>query len=625
MLGFILLFIVLSSFGVFCACVLDKNFEEGIPLYFLGVIFFLYLFYIIDLLKIGLFLALFISFLLYATSAFYLVRKKNVKEALKRLITPGALCFTLLYLIIWYLTKDSLLYLFDELRLWGAYPKALYYTDNIQFGNDTLLYAIKGMDTYLPGIQLFQYFCMKILGNFQENYLHFSFCLLGAVLFLPLLKNIKWKNFYVIIPYMIFVIFTPMIFYNNGLDWGFYYKSLYVDSILGLAIGYNFYLLTKNPYKNKFNLINYLLSIALVYLLKENGIIFCLISIFVSIVTEILYYKNKDYRKIKNYKLIVIPIIFLLFLMFSWSLSLRTYDKAGSVSSVFTPSKMTQLITKPTDEQKRIIKDDLYTSYTRSMVGSSIIEINKYLTYINIILFYVLTAIVIIILSSKKQRLKYLFPSVGIIGSSFAYWFALIFLYALKYGDVLCFERYNNTTLLAIFMFLGLVIIENVLKHDKKFMKLAIVLVSIIVFIPFRSIGDSTLLQGNDYSYDYNKKILNETMKDEKKILSKVKPSKDGVNIFFATYEDFPIMHHRLYNLLIDNNIKIKNYFGSVNNYQDKEEFVKYLLKENYDYVFVYNYDDKMKTFLESAFDTTIKEETLYEIIGENKIILKEL
>lgn len=622
MLGFILLFIILSSFGVFCACVLDKNFEEGIPLYFLGVIFFLYLFYIIDLLKIGLFLVLFISFLLYATSAFYLVRKKNVKEALKRLITPGALCFSLLYLIIWYLTKDSLLYLFDELRLWGAYPKALYYTDSLQFEKNILY---DGMKTYLPGMPLFQYFCMKILGVFQENYLHFSFCLLGTVLFLPLLKNIKWKNFYVIIPYIILVIFTPMIFYNNGLDYGYYYKSLYIDSILGLAVGYNFYLLTKNPYKNKFNLINYLLSIALVYLLKENGIIFCLISIFFSIVIELLHYKNKNYRKIKNYKLMIIPVIFLLFLMFSWKLTLSSYNKTSDVTSEFTPSKMTHLIINPTNKQKNIIKDDLKITNTNSMIGSSIIEFNKYLTYKNIMVFYILTAILIIILSSKKQRSKYLFSCVAIIGSSIAYWLALLFLYALKYGNVLCFERYNNTTLLAIFMFFSLIIIENVLKHDKKFMRLAIVLVSIIILIPFRSIGDTTITATFDYNKDETNGMFYEAMENEQKIIEKIKPSKNIINIYFASYEEFPIMHHRLYNLLLDNKIKIKNLFGSITNSPNKEAFVKYLLKENYDYVFVYNYDDEMQTFLEGIFDTTIKEETLYKIVNDDKIMLKEL
>lgn len=626
MFNFIVLFLFLSTGGVFSATILKRKFEEGIPLYFLGVTFFLYLFYIFDFLKLGLFIIVFASFIFYILSISYVIKNKNFKEVIKRLVTPGTLCFIIIYFIMWFLTRNSLLYLFDELRLWGAYPKVLYFTDKIQLG-ETLLYDGMSMNTYLPGMPLFQYFCMKILRGFQENYLHFSFCLLGASLFLPLLKSVEWKKSYMIIPYVLFIVFTPMIFYNNGFDEGYYYKSLFIDSILGLAIGYNFYLLCKNPYENKFNIINYMLSLSLVYLLKENGIIFVLISLFFSIVMELFYYKNKDYKKIKNYKSLIIPIIFVLFLIISWKVTLNVYNKTSDVTSEFNVGKMIDLVSNPTDEQKSIMKKHISITNTYPVIGSNIEEFNKHLTYKNVIISVIIISIIIIILVPKKEKLKYSFALIAIVGQSIAYWLALLFLYALKYGDVLCFQRYNNTTLLAIFMFLGLILIERVIKNDKKMLKLLIVLLSFVVLIPFRSIGKTTLNSVTpDYDYENVTGVLSVSKQHEQKITSAIGTSEKTTNIYFASYEQYPIVHHRLYNQLLDDNIKIKNIFGCITDWSSKEAFVRSLLYENYDYVYVYNYNEAMKTFSEGLFEHGIKESTLYKIEkNDNTITLKEV
>ena len=79
MFNFIVLFLFLSTGGVFSATILKRKFEEGIPLYFLGVTFFLYLFYIFDFLKLGLFIIVFASFIFYILSISYVIKNKNFK------------------------------------------------------------------------------------------------------------------------------------------------------------------------------------------------------------------------------------------------------------------------------------------------------------------------------------------------------------------------------------------------------------------------------------------------------------------------------------------------------------------------------------------------------------------
>ena len=82
--------------------------------------------------------------------------KYQRKEILKNLFTPGLLIYSLCFILIYFITRNNDVLLWDELRLWGAYPKILFYDGSLQLDGDAQLINI--MRSYNPGMPLFLFY-----------------------------------------------------------------------------------------------------------------------------------------------------------------------------------------------------------------------------------------------------------------------------------------------------------------------------------------------------------------------------------------------------------------------------------------------------------------------------------
>ena len=91
-----------------------------------------------------------------------MTNKEILKIALAQsaVITSYSIHYTKLYegltVLFVYFAKDNLVGLWDELRLWGAYTKALHTSNSLQLGSDAFIYPI--MQSYPPAMPLLGYF-----------------------------------------------------------------------------------------------------------------------------------------------------------------------------------------------------------------------------------------------------------------------------------------------------------------------------------------------------------------------------------------------------------------------------------------------------------------------------------
>ena len=332
MINLIFLFFSLSGFSCLGA-LYKKKYEEVMPITVVGIMLFLYLFYIFNILNIGciILVLLFIFCYLFFAIKFFKMNKIEKEEIFSYIFTPGFFIFLFGFVFIYILTYSNKVLLHDELRLWGAYPKILFYDGSLQLGDNS--YLLSGMRSYNPGMPLFIYFVLKIMGTFKENILFFAYSLVGFSLLIPITKNIKWKE-WTKIPFFLFgLIFLPLLFANSNNDNLVYYYTLYIEPVLGIIFGYAMYLTFDNILKDKFKYLLLLVMVSGVVLFKDTGILFALTVGLSFIFCEIFNYKNYKKEKGGIMKLILVIVIPLL-IFGSWKGVQSLYKSENMYTSV---------------------------------------------------------------------------------------------------------------------------------------------------------------------------------------------------------------------------------------------------------------------------------------------------
>jgi hypothetical protein len=254
-------------------------------------------------------------------------------------------------LIIHFFSKDFYLYKYDEFSEYGIITKLIFYINTLPI-NDS---SIWGKGTY-EKINLLSSFYIFFLKNsfldYQENIIIFSNILYIITLVLYILS--EFKNFNItkkIIDFFVIIIFNYML--NSVLD------RIYPETILSLLLC--IILIKINILNNKFNKLDFfiiLLSLFIIFCIKNNGMI-------VSFLIGFLFIVNLFF--IKKYKAIISVFLILLFCVIF--LKLHT-----------TPIKLTAINEYEEINYKILEKSLRNFDYSYKRIPDSIIK-NKDLTY----------------------------------------------------------------------------------------------------------------------------------------------------------------------------------------------------------------------------------------------------
>lgn len=324
------------------AAIFKKKFEESIATVQLGIIVLLYFFYVLDFLAIGFWIICLLFTLTTVYAAIKIIKSHRLNNALRLVFRPSAVIYVLLLSLVYLTVRGNTVKLIDELHLWAALPKILFYHGGkLQLKESMLL----GYQHYIPGVSLYLYFLERINVVFSEPLLYFGYASLGAAMLLPMSgKVLSFRKWY-FIPIITMVLYwVPLVFYNAVYnDLTIYYKSIHVDPILGITVGYGTWLLAQKPWSSIFNVIRFSLCCSFVVLIKSSGIAFVVIWLLSTILYLFIY--ERDMLK-KQYIWIGVALPLAIYLI--WKGCLDFYDVTDmfnySVADILNVSFMKEFV-----------------------------------------------------------------------------------------------------------------------------------------------------------------------------------------------------------------------------------------------------------------------------------------
>lgn len=443
MLSLSLTLLILLLAAASLTVITKRRMEECVPLCLTGAIAVLYIFYISGALFAGRLFLYAAVFALAAIAAKMIIAdsdREKRRAAAGRIFTPALLLFLLMAVFFIIYAKDLKPSVWDELRLWAAYPKALHFSQSLQVGEGALLYPT--MQSYPPGMALFIYFLSALSKTYSYGCAYAAYWIFAAALFLPALKNIRWKRWYLIAPVSFVLLCMPLLLtINSGGasgDWAYYYGSLFIEASLGCCLGHAVYMAVKDPFDSAFVLTDLSLVLFIMPLLKNAGAMYGIFVILAAVAAALI---KKERSPKKNLLKALIPLAGMAAAYFSWQLIINTRGTGEFIDfnvSSFTAEKALNVL--------------------KGLTTWGIIPV------IYIALFFVLADIVI---TNKKKDISRGTAFVAAMGIVLP---ALFFLYGYTshYGVMLSsIHRYTEVFTFAAFYYLFMRLILTVKAGDK--------------------------------------------------------------------------------------------------------------------------------------------------------------
>ena len=282
--------LLISVFSLLLSTAVNIGFGRAIPIPVLSVIVFLYPFYAADSLRIGRILLAIVLCVLCIGLTVYCLRVKELSDRFKKhVVSTSFLLYCAFVCLLLLLSANKFVCFWDSLRLWGAYPKALWSYEARQLGADAIVYPI--MQSYAPGMPLLCYFMESFSGSFHEGSLYFTYGFFDVILILPVIELVTGKirraadKGYLFFAKALFfsivaaIVFPWLIYKNCGP-----YVTLYIDPPLGILAGYYFAVCFEGFGSGKIPFVSALLSGVCLVLFKDSGILFAVAGVIGAVV-----------------------------------------------------------------------------------------------------------------------------------------------------------------------------------------------------------------------------------------------------------------------------------------------------------------------------------------------------
>lgn len=558
-------------------------------------------------LRIGLILSLLLplsSFILF------LKNRKNLKEYIKLFFSSGFFIFTAFYILVLIFHHYTTLNNFDEFAHWGVMIKETYRLNKFYCIDESNLIVHKD---YPPFFTLLEYLFLKLTRSYNESSIYKIVSIFTLSLFLPIIE--KNKN---IISKILIIFFSLAL---NHIAFDDLYTSniinaIYVDfplAILGAFACFYAYEYAKE--KNNISFIFLSLSLIALMLTKQIAIAFLGMSLLVYFFTLLF---NKEGIEtsfiIKSILSFVLPFIALK----AYSIYANQFDISAqfSLAEQFSLSNFFNIIFKGTGEKWQLIT---YKNFNHDIIYRPLI-LGLPLSYYPLNVLIGIMLFISIYLYQKDIKKSLIYSLIYLFGS-LAYALTMLMLYTMSFGpidgpELMCFSRYLNTYIL--FGFAILIFIISLTFNNK--ISQFIIPIILIIF----SIYSAT------YTFDYLKpktKLVYEYEEypNAKKAIEKIdRVAKGGRLIIIQSnvYEGQSL--GTLLNYYYDNfrvisivNNRISDFSAYLESDLSLNDFKELL--EEYDYIYIENYDDYFyDNFWLPITDTYLEEERLYYIDPNN-------
>ncbi len=478
----LLLFIIISSGSMFVTTFFKRKYEETIPLTIFSIIFILFFSGVFGFLKLGVYIIYIISLLLYFLSIFKFIKTKKDNNVLKNTFTPAFFMYAFTFLLLFWGNYNRVACNWDEFSHWADIVKAMYTIND--FGTNSLSNSY--FKSYPPVMALFQYFIQKINGSFSEWLLYFSYQILCFSLFMPFLKDLKHKDIRKNLLIYILILMIVSIFYTD------FYNSILIDAFLGILFGFIFSIMFINDDYDYLNIITIILAISIISIVKDVGMLFAIISLFVFII-DLIFYKPKEHFNYKNsfYKstIVLIATFLLAFTKIMWKNNLTKNNVGIAFSSKIKYKEFIKiLIGKGSIDNTGSYRISVFENYVHNLCVYEM-KIGNF-SFNNIQILLILFAALYIVYSlycklDEKNIKRNRFFMYSTIISTFIYIIGLAATYMYKFTEyeallVASFQRYLNIILTMILVFVFILML-NIFIKTEKFKKIILTMIFIVL------------------------------------------------------------------------------------------------------------------------------------------------
>lgn len=613
MLGVIAIFLVLFFSCFFFATYFNKKSNDTIPLTFFLIIFIMYIFGLIQLLKPGVYIITIVFVVLFILSIVKNLKDRTMKKTLGKIFTPGFLIFSILFIVILFINYNKIPYLWDEFSHWADTVKVMFTIND--FGANPI--GNSDFQSYPPAMSLLQYYIMSLNFEFKDFLIFFVYQIFALSLFLPFTKKLKFKNVLAIILILGLIFVVPTIFFQD------FYNSCYIDPILAMIFGYSLAVVYSKEKYDKFKILELALCLFTLVLTKDVGLLLSGI-LFVVVTVDLIFTKERLNKK-EIIKILSILLLSLIFAKGSWMMILKLYESRVVFDQPIKIFELVdELLGKTSTYRMEVIKN-----FGEALCNTTMLSISNLSFSTMILVFMVLLIFICMINFPEKDRSKFSILGIIFLGL-LGYIFIHMILYCFKFSEyealkLASFERYIGIYFQAILTFISMIFI-NQKKYDTLDKEILVLTFILMLTAPYKNILSSLARRKVAASYYTATQFidigneLNEITNEESDIYVIIQESNG--------YEWYALKYY-----LRPNKIYRKGSWSLGNPYYEGDlwtkniaydEVEKAIFDSDYDYVLVYKSNDGLIDGYGDLFENKddIKDKAIFEIDEDSRKLI---
>lgn len=619
---YILLYLIIMLGSISISFIFKKSISQSVPIYFLFTFVFLYVFGIFNFLIIGLYIFIILNIITDCIVLYKAIKDKKIKQLKELVIVPSSAVYTILFFLFAVSTRNAAFAVWDEFTFWSIATKNMYYSDSLYFNSGTTLFN----GGYPPCPTMIEYFFCKFLGKYSQGIELFAYQMFGFSLFLPFFKGKNKKNIISALCITLSILFIPAIFVE-----GYFYTTIYADSILGILIGYLLYEVFTSKDDN-FLLLTIFLSLFTITATKSMGIIISAILLLILFINYIIDIKNKKLN-MNKFKIIFLSLLAIIVSFISWKYYVKSSDvilnygytntiKYGSITNMIKDIYFTFIGTSyDINTTFQTFFSDFFDKayYSNKPFGMTAS------CWISIFMIIYILVYKFLIKDDEKKKYKKAFCLIAI--GAIIYIILLQVAYYTQFSPKeamihASMHRYVGTIFISILMFIVGVIFNKI--DNKLFIIIPILL---LPFTPISVISNATITSGvNNYNSQNN---LSGVRDFSSFVTTKVDSTSKIFPVHQTQNKDSVLLQFRYF--MTPYQVVMTDMFNDDEEYRyakfnSKEELEKELY-EKFDYVVVLNSDEYfIKNYSELFEESNVIDWTLYKVIKNNdKVMLKKV
>lgn len=196
----------------------------------MGMVLLLFGFGLLGMLDAGVVCLYLLSAVFYVLAAVRFARKRNLRELLGNLVTPGSVVFAVACVLLSLWNHGKVASGWDEFSHWVDIVKAMLSVGD--FGTNPA--AESAFQSYPPAMALFQYSLQKLFMLLNPGYffsewrMYFSYQVFFLAVLLPVFREVTFRQPVKLLLYGGIIFLIPLMFYSN------LYSTVYIDPILAI-------------------------------------------------------------------------------------------------------------------------------------------------------------------------------------------------------------------------------------------------------------------------------------------------------------------------------------------------------------------------------------------------------